>query len=343
MKRYLGRHKREYLEINVLDAARERVRHIFNTFDTVVVCFSGGKDSLVVMNLIKEMGVLPVNVVFRDEELIPKQVIDFVDQYRQQPWVNMLWFAVPLRSSKYVLGRVSEYVQWDPKRPHLREAPEWAIQSTQVYDQHSLDEFIASYFRGKVALCTGIRASESLTRYRACVAKLNENYITKSSSPRAMLCKPIYDWSENDVFKYLAENNISYCDLYDLQHSGGDRLRVSTPLHSESAKRIGLLREVNAPFYDQVLGLFPEMEVQDRYYKEFDREALFEKHGKTFSKIEAWINEHVDIRVRHMAMRRMFHMRKLHEREPTKYTMKDIFRYFYGGDYLKERPMRERQ
>ena len=45
-----------------------------------------------------------VNVVFRDEELIPDEVIDFVNKYRQEPWVQMLWFAVPLASTKYVMG-----------------------------------------------------------------------------------------------------------------------------------------------------------------------------------------------------------------------------------------------
>lgn len=52
-----------------------------------------------------------------------------------------------------------------------------------------------------MAFLTGIRADESLIRYRASVNKLNENYINATECKRVSLCKPIYDWRENDVFK----------------------------------------------------------------------------------------------------------------------------------------------
>jgi hypothetical protein len=38
----------------------------------------------------------------------------------------MVWFAVPLASSKYVLGVTHSYIQWDPNRRWVREKPEWA-------------------------------------------------------------------------------------------------------------------------------------------------------------------------------------------------------------------------
>ena len=51
-----------------------------------------------------------------------------------------------------------------------------------------------NYPNGKVAIVNGIRADESIVRYRSVVNKITENYIAKSFSPRATLCKPIYDW-----------------------------------------------------------------------------------------------------------------------------------------------------
>ena len=99
---------RNYLETDVLTEARARLRHTFEIFDTIAVMFSGGKDSLAVLHLTreiaKEFGQKVVNVVFRDEELIPDPVIDFVDKYRRLPWVNMTWYAYPLKSTEYVLG-----------------------------------------------------------------------------------------------------------------------------------------------------------------------------------------------------------------------------------------------
>jgi hypothetical protein len=41
-----GRDVRVYIDTDVLTEAKKRIHHIFDLFDTVVVMFSGGKDSL---------------------------------------------------------------------------------------------------------------------------------------------------------------------------------------------------------------------------------------------------------------------------------------------------------
>ena len=128
--------------------------------------FSGGKDSLVTLNLVKEVsnerGIPKVKVCFRDEELIPANVIEIVEKYQKMDWVDMLYLCVPLASTKYILGKTVEYVQWDSNRRHIRLMPANAFKlpagDERVFDQHTMDSFTAAFYNGKIAFCTGIRA-----------------------------------------------------------------------------------------------------------------------------------------------------------------------------------------
>jgi predicted phosphoadenosine phosphosulfate sulfurtransferase len=177
--------------------------------------FSGGKDSLAVLHLTREVMVergitKPLDVVFRDEELIPDEVIGFVDKYRQLDWIKMVWFTVPFASTKFMLGTCVSYTQWDNTRRWVRPKPEWGVSlpegDERAFDQYTMDAYAAKLFKGKIAFVTGIRAAESLIRFRASVNKLSENYINAVTDPQARnvkLCKPIFDWEGHRLLPAL--------------------------------------------------------------------------------------------------------------------------------------------
>ena len=63
--------KKEYSEVNVFDAGCERIRYLFNSFDNVIVNFSGGKDSTCILNMTLKIAReldRKVIVIFYDEE-----------------------------------------------------------------------------------------------------------------------------------------------------------------------------------------------------------------------------------------------------------------------------------
>jgi predicted phosphoadenosine phosphosulfate sulfurtransferase len=339
---------KRFIDTNVLEEAKNRIRHIYDLFDQVVVAFSGGKDSLAVLHLVKEvsdeLGIGHVNVIFRDEELIPDAVLDFVDEYRQLDWVRMRWFAVPLASNKFILGKTYHYLQWDPAREWIRPKPEHAITladlglpESTVLSQYDMDEVTASVFKGRVAILNGIRAAESIVRWQASTVKLNENYINATKTKKASLAKPIFDWQENDIFRYFYDRGIRYCPHYDAQLWAGQALRVSTPVHAENAKQIGKLRETSPVFYDQVMDLFPEMLVQERYWSELDVKGQRRQYTQDgFDGVQRWIDDTLtDPKQHELATTRLADVRQRAKVDPYGYPVEFVLREFIGGAYKR--------
>ncbi len=333
---------KKYLDLDVLTAARQRVLHLYDLFDSIVVCFSGGKDSLSCVLLVKEVhdefNLGPVNIIFRDEEVINGTVLDFVNEYRLQPWADLRWFCLPSANSRFILGQKLRYIEWDPTREWVRPMPEWAITAadlgldpSKAVNQHELDAVMAQPFKGKVAFVTGVRAAESLVRFRACTQKLSESWIGSPEgvpNSRVKLAKPIYDWNANDCLKYLlVEKQVPICPIYDAQEMAGIGLRVSTPLHAVAAKKFDAVRAVEPDFYEQIIRVFPEMKLQERYWKEWDTKgmltAYLDEDPDSFDGVLRYIVDHFESEAsRALALDRVELWRGRRERDPENYPVK---------------------
>lgn len=287
-----------YLDISCVDAARERMRHVYDTFDTVCVQFSGGKDSTAALYLAKEIheerNLGPVKVIFRDEEMVSPSVIKFVEEVRQYDWVDMEWYCLPQGQEIWVLGRREYCLLWSGMRAKqgrlIRPIPEWAIRAEHFgLDPNkkipeSIDYYTMQGKKGKVAFITGVRANESMIRYRSCVQKLHENYIVIPYRMRKNIplrfAKVIYDWTTDDVFKFITEEHgASYCDYYDYAALTGSNSRVGIPLHAVAIRRIGDVVVTEPEFYDRLVECFPQIDAQRRWWPEFNMETVIMRYA----------------------------------------------------------------
>ena len=91
---------RIYYDQTVYDAALDRIRYLYDEFENIMVCVSGGKDSTVIFNLCKivaqEKNRLPMKVMFLDQEAEWQSVVDHIREIMTDSDVEPYWIQAPI-------------------------------------------------------------------------------------------------------------------------------------------------------------------------------------------------------------------------------------------------------
>lgn len=261
--------RKSYTGLNVYDAALDRIRYLYKRFDRIVVNFSGGKDSTAVLNLTvmvaDELGRLPVQAIFFDEEAIHPPTVEYVERIHQRLDVNLDWYCLPVKHRNACSNEQPYWHCWHPDEKHLwvRDMPPWAIRTHPKFEWGmGFAEFADVMFDpdgGTVVNLTGVRTQESFRRMKAVSIKKNDNYITATGNLGYIYkAHPIYDWSSEDVWKLVEQWKLDYNRTYDVfnrtrHHNKLLSQRVCPPFGEEPLRGLWLYAECFPEMWHKML------------------------------------------------------------------------------------------
>jgi predicted phosphoadenosine phosphosulfate sulfurtransferase len=253
-----------YTDKNVLEASTERISKVFDSFDRIYVSFSGGKDSSVMLHLVMQeaikrnriVGVLIIDLEAQYNDTII-HIEHMVEMYKNN--IDLHWICAELLLRNAVSNYQPRWVCWDEdkKEVWVREKPKHAADLSQ-YDFYvpkmEFEEFMVIfgewYSKGQLtAAFIGIRADESLHRYRAIVSRKdglmynNWKWTTKVSS-KLFNIYPIYDWRTEDIWIFNGKNKgLPHNRVYDKMMMAGVKIsqqRLCQPYGDDQRKGLWL-------------------------------------------------------------------------------------------------------
>ena len=277
---------------NVYQASIERINYIFDNFEKIVVSCSGGKDSLVLTYLTLEIAKQKnkkIYLFYLDQEFEYNSTFNIIDKIMKNEYIIPLWFQVH-GSLPTAINHTEYFLEpWNPKEKYrwIREQKRISIKKIdwQVENKFSLIKDGLFGFYGlikcmeqmfnneNVAFLIGLRAEESLNRFRAVIKNpgyKNINWSTKNKY-NGIKFYPIYDWTFADLWIYISKNKIKYNKMYDYFFKKGysvKDMRISSLMNHKAFQCLVDIQEFEPKLYDNLLDRCQGVKTASIYAKE---------------------------------------------------------------------------
>jgi len=263
--------KRIRSTLDVVTAARMRIKNVFSNGLPVYLSFSGGKDSLVLadmtLKLIASGEIDPklLTVLFVDEEAIYASVDEKVHEWRKKfilAGATFLWYCVEVKhfSAYNQLTSDESYTCWDHTKEQVwvRRPPPFAIRNHPQL-KPGIDNYqsFLPKITGDGIMLVGVRAAESVQRLQYMA---NLNLGAGSSITGKNMIYPIYDWKTSDVWLYLRDNHVDIPVIYLWMYQAGiskNQLRICQLFSVDCVGSLIHIAEYEPGLWERILAREP--------------------------------------------------------------------------------------
>jgi 3'-phosphoadenosine 5'-phosphosulfate sulfotransferase (PAPS reductase)/FAD synthetase len=253
-----------------IDHAIGTVEKFCNEVENPVISFSGGKDSTVLMHIIRNVMKIDMPAVFVNTGNEYPDIIRFVRQFDNvqimQPKMRIKQivekYGFPLISKEYSkmiyelrhgLKHSQRYltgIQSDGKKTTFILPEKYRYLVNEKFScSHKCCYFLKKNSTAKLNSITGDMAAESIIRQSAWL-----NTGCNSFNKKHGKSKPLSIWTSADIFQYINRFNIRICDIYKdyrIQRTGC--MFCGFGAHLESLSRFEVVKEKYPKLYDYFL------------------------------------------------------------------------------------------
>lgn len=259
------------LNISIVEAAKLRILDAFRKNKYMFLSFSGGKDSIVLLDIIintMQQYDIPFDrliTVFFDEEAIYPDVESIVLKTRSRllgMGGKFYWMCLPIKHYNCCnkLANDESFICWEPGKQNVwvRDMPKFAIRYHPDFKiGMSYQKFYPILVKSNKTFI-GLRAYESLQRIQAISKIKNNKYVY-----------PIYDWRDTDIWNYIRLYNLEIPETYIYLYKTGvakNKLRISQFFSIDTIKSIPKLLEFYPGLYEKIQRREPNIDLVLLYY-----------------------------------------------------------------------------